>query len=69
MMHIKGEHHLIYNKKVWHKSDDFDIINNTSEYVTLVKLLDSLENVNHAISIVGYFIFDSNYDKAIFLTQ
>ena len=31
--------------------------------------MDSLGNMNHAISILGYWIFDSNYKKAIFLTQ
>ena len=31
--------------------------------------MDSLGNVNHAINIVGYFIFDSNYEKALCLTQ
>ena len=55
--------------KIWNKNDDFDIINKISEYVTLVHLIDSLGNVNHAISIVGYWIFDSNYDKELFLTN
>ena len=27
----------------------------------------SLENVNHAISAVGYWIFDSNYEKRLAL--
>ena len=31
--------------------------------------MDSLGNVNHAISMVGNSIFDSNYDKLICLTQ
>ena len=31
--------------------------------------MDSLVNVNHAISILGYWIFDSNYKKALCLTQ
>ena len=31
--------------------------------------MDSLGNVDHAISIVGYWLFDSNYDKALYLTQ
>ena len=53
-IHIKGEQHLIYNMKIWNKSDAFDILNNINEYVTLVQLMDSLGNVNHAISIVGY---------------
>ena len=31
--------------------------------------MESLGNVNHAISVVGYWIFDSNYKKALCLTQ
>ena len=63
MMHIKAEQHLKYNMKVWHKNDTFDILKNISEYVTLVQLMNSRGNMNHAISIVGYCIFDSNYVK------
>ena len=66
-MHIKGEQHLRYNLKVWRKNYAFNILNHISEYVTFVQLMDSLVNVNHAISIVGYWIFDSNYDKALCL--
>ena len=29
----------------------------------------SLGNVNHAISIVGYWIFDSNYEKSLLLNR
>ena len=69
IMKIKGEHNLIYNLKVWQKNDDFDIIKNISECVTLLQLMDSLGNVNHAISIVGHWIFDPKYEKALCLTQ
>ena len=31
--------------------------------------MDSLENFNHAISIVGYWIFESNCEQALFLTR
>ena len=31
--------------------------------------MDSLGNVNHAISVVGYWIFDSNYKKALVLNR
>ena len=66
---IKVEQNLRYNIKAWKKNDVFDILKNVSEYVTLVQLMDSLVNVNHAISIVGYWIFDSNYKKELCLTQ
>ena len=31
--------------------------------------MESLENLNNDISIVGHFISDSNYNKALCLTQ
>ena len=31
--------------------------------------MDSLGNVNHTISIVGHWIFDSNHEKSFCLTQ
>ena len=37
---IKGDNNLRYNMKVWQKKDAFDILNNVSEYVTLVQLMD-----------------------------
>ena len=36
---IKGEHNLQYNLKLWKKNDAFEILNDISEYVTLVDLL------------------------------
>ena len=39
-----------------------------SEYVTLVKLMDYLVNVNHTEIVVGKWIFDSNYKKSFPLT-
>ena len=66
---IKGEHNLIYNLKVCQKKDDFYILKSVSEYVTLVQLMDSPGNVNSSINIVGHWIFYSNYEKALCLTQ
>ena len=66
---IKGEQNLRYNMKIWNKNDYFDILQNISEYVTLVRSMDSPRNVDHDISILGYWIFDSNYNKSRFLTQ
>ena len=39
IMHIKGEHGLRYNLKVFQKMGTFGIVNNISEYVTLVQLM------------------------------
>ena len=36
------------------ENDAFDILNDISENITLVQLMESLGNVNHAISIVGH---------------
>ena len=66
---IKGEQNLIYNLTIWKKNDAFDILNDISEDETLVQLMDSLGNVNNDISIVGHWIFDSKYSKALCLTQ
>ena len=53
----------------YRKKYAFDILNDISGNVTLVQLMESLGNVNNDISIVGHWIFDSNYKKALFLTQ
>ena len=48
---------------------DYKILEDISENVTLVQLMDSLGNVNHAISGVGNWIFDSNYEIALVLNR
>ena len=62
-----GEKHLHYNIQKWKKCPS-DIPHDISENVTLVQLMNSFVNVNHAVSIVGYCIFDSNKKKALPLT-
>ena len=49
--------------------DSYDTMTDISEYVTLVKLMDYLGNANHDIIVVGYWIFDSNYEKALVLNR
>ena len=66
---IKGEQNLRYNLTIWKKNDAFGILNYISEYVTLVQLMDSQGNVNHSISIVGHWVFDSKYEKLLCFTQ
>ena len=39
------------------------------EHVALSQLMDSFCNVNHDISVVGYWIFDSNYKKTLVLNR
>ena len=45
----------------------FNILNDISEHVTLIHLMNSIDNVNRAISVVGYWVFDSNYEKELLL--
>ena len=64
---IKGDQNLRYNLTIWKKNDAFDILNDIRDNVTLVQLMDSIGNVNRAT--LGHWIFDSNYKKALYLTQ
>ena len=64
-----SEQPLIYDLNNWVKKGNFDIINDISENVTLVQLMDTLGNVNRAIIIEGYWIFESNYEKSLHLTK
>ena len=47
----------------------FDTLTDISEHVILLQLMYSLVNVNHATSVVGYWIFDSKYEKALVLNR
>ena len=58
-----------YNLIKYKRKGLYKFLENISENVTLFQLMDSLGNVNHAISVVGYWIFDSNYDKALVLNR
>ena len=59
----KGEQRLRYNMKIRVEKDAFDIINEIIENVTLVQLLDSIGNVNHAISIVVFVYLNPTTNK------
>ena len=48
---------------------EYNVFEDISANITLVQLMDSLVNVNHHISVVGNWIFDSNYEKAIVLNR
>ena len=43
------------------------MLKNTSEYVTFVKLMDLVGNVNHAANVVEKWIFDSNLQEKIII--
>ena len=56
----KVDQHLCYKLYHWKKFCTFYILNHTINYVTLVQLMYSVGNANHAGSVVGKYIFDSN---------
>ena len=64
----KCEQHLRYNLKKWRSKVAFNILNEISENVTLMQLMETLGNLNRDISIVGYWIFHSNYKQSLCLT-
>ena len=66
---IKGEPKVYYILRKYKKKGSYDILKYISENVTLVKLMDSLGNMNHAIIVVGYWIFDSNYKISLLLNR
>ena len=47
----------------------YDIMKDISEHVTLLQLMDYLGNVNHSISVVGYCIFELNYERELVLNR
>ena len=53
-----------YNLIKYKKKGPNKFLENIGEHITVVQLMNSLINANHAISVVGYNIFDSNYEKA-----
>ena len=51
------------------RKGEYKLLEDISANVTLVQLMYSLGNVNNAISVVGNWIFDSNYEKALVLNR
>ena len=47
-----GEQGLCYKLYTYKEMGVFDIMNNISKHVTLVQIMDSLGNVNYALSVV-----------------
>ena len=65
----KGEARVHYSLEKIKEKGEYDILKNISANVTLVQFMDSLGNVNHNISVVGSWIFDSNYERALVLNK
>ena len=65
----KGRPKMHYKLIKYKKMCGYKILEDISENVTLVQLMDSLGNLNHSISVVGNWIFESNYEKALVLNR
>ena len=65
----KGETRVHYSLMKYKKKGEYDILENISANVTLVQLMDLLGNLNHAISVVGSWIFDSNDEISLVLNK
>ena len=66
---MKGEPRVYYILGKYIKMGSYDIMTDMSEHVNLVKLMNSLGNVNNSISVVEYWIFDSNHEKELVLNR
>ena len=51
------------------KIGKFDILNNIRDHVTLVQLIDTAGNINHDIIIIGCWMYDSNYKRALYMIE
>ena len=65
----KGESRVHYKLIKFKKMGDYKILEDISANFTLVQFMDSIGNVNHAISVVGSWIFDSNYERALLFNK
>ena len=64
-----GEVRVHYNLIKYKKKGEYKILEDISANFTLVQLMGLLGNVNRDISVVGNWIFDSNYEKALVLNR
>ena len=64
-----GKQKVYYSLRKYKKKGSYDILIEISENVTLVQLMDYLENLSHAISVVEYWIFGSGYNIALVLNR
>ena len=64
-----GEVRVHYNLIKYKKIGEYKLLEDISANVTLVQLMDSLGNVNRAISVFGNWIFDSTMKKHLSLIR
>ena len=65
----KVEQHICYKIKIFKNKGYFGIIKNTSNYVTLSQLMDTVGNINHEVILAENLISDSNYQKSLTLAR
>ena len=65
----KGEARVHYKLIKYNKMGDYKILEDISANVTFSYFMDSIGHVNHVISVVGNWIFDSNYERAPVLNK
>ena len=56
----KVEQQCNHSSKQQQKGSTFDILNEMSEYLTLVQLIYNLVSLSKAVTISGVWIFDAN---------
>ena len=59
----KRKYNLKYKIIQWETKVSFDALNDISNHVKLMQLMESIGNENQAVSIVVKWIFDSEYKK------
>ena len=55
--------------KTTEKGNSFEILNDMSDYVTLVQFIDNPDSLSHYINISDLWIFDYNYKMVIPLVR
>ena len=66
---IKGKPRVHYSLRKYKKKGSYDILMYISGHFNLVQLMYYLGFINRAISVAGYWIFDSNYKREIVLKR
>ena len=69
----KGMTHLKYNTETWRcgrdEMNEYNILKHQTFVPSLVQLANSDGECTHCVTIVGDYIFDSNFDKALALSK
>ena len=60
---------MYYSLRKYKNDGTYNILTDISEHITLVEVINYLGNVNHAIIVVEYRIFDSKYKRALVLNR